>query len=281
MKNKTQKKLSQKKFSFDQYWSIHYTECDQSNEEFDYKSIIKARSKARANAILISKIKEDNPSHKIKAIQTFMLRFNGSINGLKINLEDWSHIRQCAFPNIANHLFKYHQPRPEGYTNRFNGCTGGTKGFKKGHAFPTYIPPDHMKPYMLYDGKWKHWDKQDREALKSKIKLALSLHNNSRCETAEHLGFTRKKLYFLLTKKFVEVDWSKEYPPPPSLLYKTADSEKRRLASLRKTCKKKQEQNLNNLKPKVFYFHSKGFSIRKIAKKIGCATATVSKCFNG
>ena len=280
MKNKVQKKLSKEKFSFDQYWSIHYTECDEKNEEFDYKTIIKARSKDRAISILKKKVKEDDSNHKVKSLQAFMLRFNGSINNLKLNLKDWSHVKQASFPNIANHLFKFHQKRPDGYTNRFNSATGGTKGFKKGHKASVYIPPKEMKPYMLYEGKWKPWDKKKREGLKSKIKLALSLHNNSRVEAAEYLGISRKKLYLILTEKFVEVDWKKEYPPPPSLVYKTAESEERRIKNLRKTFKKKQQANINKLKPKVFHFSKKGLSRKKIAKKLGCAPATISKCFN-
>lgn len=203
-------------FQFDQYWNIHYTERFANNTEKDFKTIIKARSYYLACKYLKKKVKQDTPSSKVKSVTGFMLHKDGEINGVTLSIKDWSLIRTASFPNEVNLLFKYLQPRPEGYTNRFNHITQGKKVFKKGHI---YIAPKNQytkeqKTQMLYEGgKWVAWPKAEREALKDKIKINLKLYNNNRTLTAKALGFaTSRPLRRLMRDKFPEVDWNKEYP---------------------------------------------------------------------
>jgi len=115
-KTKNPSKLQQwfrnKKWGIDQYWKIRYTLYIDNSEEKDYVSIVKARSFDLAKDFLFKKTKEDDHYLKIKNLRGYMFHSNycferssnKSIN--LINMKDWENIRNSAYPNENNHLFK-------------------------------------------------------------------------------------------------------------------------------------------------------------------------------
>ena len=282
-KYNSQLKYRRTKFSFDQYWKIGYTEHSRDGNELDYHTIIKARSADLAKKILIKKVKEDNPSHKIKSLQIFMFAHDTHIGGLKLNIKDWQCIKAASFPNFANHLFKHHKPRPEGYNNRFNKGKppAKNKAFQKGNKIrPIHTAKKEEKPYMLWKGKWIEWPKAEREALKEKIQLHLSLNNNNRTEAAKSMGFKLRYLYKLMEKKFVEVDWSKEFPPPRPRFHLSSVYKGVRVAKMKATLRKKSQARIARLAPQVIEMRSKGASIHKIRSTFKLDYKTVKQCLN-
>tara|TARA_X000000950_G_scaffold43209_2_gene48490 strand:- start:41545 stop:42414 length:870 start_codon:yes stop_codon:yes gene_type:complete len=215
-KKSIQVKLRSKIFSFDQYWCLHFTEKYVDGSEKDFKCVIKARSADFAKKILSLKIKFDQPKTKVKSISAYMFRKNSEINTKLLNLKDWDCIKKCSFPNELDILFKYNHPRPSGYTNRFNSQSSPKNRFQKGEdarRFPNkknYTREE--KAHMLYDGSWQPWPKKDRDGLLEKVIILFKLHNNVRSKVAENLGISIKELKSLLNKKFIEINWEKDYP---------------------------------------------------------------------
>ena len=108
-----QKAFRSKKFSFDQYWKIQYSLFENKKEESTYISVIKARSFDLATEILFKKIKDESPFLKIKNIRGSMFhknyhfdRSNDRFQNI-INIKDWENIRNCAYPNENNFLFRH------------------------------------------------------------------------------------------------------------------------------------------------------------------------------
>ena len=282
-KYNSQLKYRNKKFSFDQYWKVGYTECDSKGNELDFQVIIKARSADLAQKILTKKVKEDNSSHKIKALQIFMLAHDTKIANLKLTMKDWECVKDAAFPNFSNHLFKYNKPRPKGYNNRFNRGKppARNKCFQKGNKIrPIHTTKKEEKPYMLWRGKWVEWPKEEREALKEKIQLHLSLNGNNRTDAANSMGINLRYLYKLMEKKFVEIDWRKEFPAPKPRIITSSDSLKRRVANMKSTWKKKAEARIARLSPQVVKMRSQGASYHKIRSTVKINYATLKKCLN-
>lgn len=279
LKISKQLKYRSKKYSYDQFWSVHYTEISSNKKERDYKVIIKAKSSDLSKKILQRKIKEDEPEHSIKSVSTFMLRKDGSLNNLKINLTDWEHIHNAAFPNVSNVLFKYLSPRPKGHSNRFNsGATPKNSSFKEGHQVDVYIPPEDQKPYWIYSGKWKPWPKKDRDFLKEKIILTLSFNDNCRTKAAKALGYSRRYFYKLLKNKFVEIDWAKEYPPPRNKYLQDYCDTPSRIANIAKTWQHKGKEYRLQYLEEVNKLISQGKSIHYIANELKICRNTVKKC---
>lgn len=266
-----QYKLLKTTFSYDQYWSIVYTQVFGDNTEKDYRSIVKARSAELARNTLYTKIKEDHPRSKLKSVTIVMLRHQGYINRLMLNIEDWEHIKNSAFPNLANHLFKFEIPRPEGYINRCgNNIPSNTVSrFKKGNTMtPRVKLSAQEKSVMLYQrGKWIPWKASDRNALKSKIILALETHSNNRTRAAQFLGFSVRKLTILMKEKFIEVDWDKVYPSlmKGSLL----QTPSQRKNTSKKAWKTRQKSYYKEIAPAIINLHEKGFSNNKISISLG------------
>ena len=280
MSKNSQKKLRNKKFSFDQYWNIHYTEVLDNGAERDYKSIIKSRSADLAKEILIKKIKEDNPTHKIKSVQIYMFSSKSYLDGLQLNIEDWEHIRLASFPNIANCLFKCYIARPEGYSNRFNkSAPNHPRLFKKGNK----QSPHHKnkltkteKAHKLFkNGKWIPWAHSEREALKEKIILALNSFNNNRSASAKFLKINPRSLYSLMHDKFIEIDWNKEYPPPKPDISNFGKDYLKKL-NLGRALKSK--AFYKKIKPKVLSLHHKGLSMSQIRSRLGHSYKTIKNC---
>ena len=94
-------------FKIAQYWNINYTERYSAGNEKDFKTIIFAKSYELALHILRSRLHEDDPSVKIKAVQGFMFhkKYHSSSNG-RLGLKEWEQIRKSSFPNENNFLFK-------------------------------------------------------------------------------------------------------------------------------------------------------------------------------
>jgi len=236
-KTHTQKKFRNQHFPFDQYWAIHYTEVFADQSEQDYQSIIKARSAQASLDILTKKIKEDHAEHTIKSVQIFMFSHETLLYNLKLTIDDWKHIRSCAFPNFANHLFKHNKPRPHGYQNRFNKGIAPKNGigFQKGNTIRANNVKEEDKPYMKFKGHWMPWPKEERNALKEKIQLHLSLNDNNRTYAAKSLGINVRYLYKLMNEKFVEVDWNKDFPPLKPKIYYAHTAIMKRSANMKPT----------------------------------------------
>lgn len=275
-----QKKLRKEKFSHDEYWNVHYTEVLEGKSERDFKTIIKANSAALAKSILQKKIKNDFPKHRTKSIQLFMLTSSSLINDLTLTMRDWECVRKAAFPNPADFLFKYHQPRPEGYSNRFNSISGkkNTHKFPSGYTPSTYIPPESEKPYWIFNGKWKKWDPKERSLLKKKLQLALSMHKNSRQDAAKFLNMTRKRFYYLINKKFVEVDWEKDFPPTRGNIASMRLHETKRLANMKAAQEKKKLEYTKKMLPKVMKLINQGYTKTKTAEMLQTSKKIVNRC---
>ena len=238
-KKNLQQKFRQEKFKHNQFWNISYTEKYSDSFERDFKTVIKAKSYSGAKDILLLKLKEDDPSVEAKSIQGFMFHKTYRISHpfkKQLGVREWEYIRNCAFPNENNVLFKIEIPRPEWKTNRFNGSGKNNLshikkfGFKKGKDNWAVI---NVKGKMLdaderagkiYKGKWVEWKEEDRNQKKNEIIDALKESNNVRKKAAKLLGINRNSLYKLF-KKFPEIDWKKEYPAPPPPRYTPSKEE--------------------------------------------------------
>ena len=102
---------------------------------------------------------------------------------------------------------------------------------------------------MLWKGKWIEWPKAEREALKEKIQLHLSLNNNSRTEAAKSMGIQRRYLYKLMEKKFVEINWPKKFPPPKAQLHLPLANKSQRVAKMKATWRKEVRSSHSSAKP--------------------------------
>jgi len=266
-----QYKLLKTTFSYDQYWSISYTQVFEDRFEKDYKSIVKARSAELARNILHAKINEDHPNSKLKSVTIVMLRHKGYINKLKLNIEDWEHIKNCAFPNLANHLFKYESTRPAGYKNRCSNHIplNKSKRFTKGNSSSVREKiSDKQKSVMIFQsGKWVPWRSSERNALKSKIILALKFNKNNRTRTAEFMGISPRKLSSLMKEKFIEVDWAKDFPP----LERGAElqTSNQRTESSKKGWEKRQKDYYDQISPSIINLYLSGLSNNQIRIKLG------------
>jgi len=270
-----QVKLRSKVFPFDQYWCLHFTEKYTDGPEKDFKCVIKARSADFAKKILSLKVKYDQPKTKVKSISAFMFRGNSEINTKHLNLKDWECIKKCSFPNELDILFKYHNPRPPGYTNRFNSQSSPKNRFQKGEDArrapkrKTYTK--EQKAYMLYDGIWKPWPKKDRDALLEKIIIFFKIHNNVRSKVAEDLGISIRELKSLLNKKFIEIDWEKDYPVSHEI------KEEHRLL-LKKAREEKTVSRILKLQP-IIEGYIKSDKTKKFMKEsLGISHGFLNKC---
>lgn len=104
---KFQLKCASEKFSYSQYWNISYTEENPKGIKIKFKCVILARSADSAKKILQLKVSEDCPDSKISNVKISMFHSNSLINRRKISIRNWFDIRNCAFPNELNILFKY------------------------------------------------------------------------------------------------------------------------------------------------------------------------------
>jgi len=222
----SQYKFRRQTFPFNQYWIIYYTELYSDNTEKDFAVFIKARSYELAKIILKDRVKEDDRSTKLKAMNGYMLHkdYKNINNQRSLSMADWDSIRSTAFPNLQNVLLKKFIPRPEGYTNRFNKSTAANvkgKGFKKGeenwsrqNRKGIYLSIEDRKGKKWTGAKWVPWDKEEMKHLKNKIIEALILHNNSRSKAAKHIGIGRTSLYKNMLRCESRDWWTKNYPPP-------------------------------------------------------------------
>lgn len=271
-----QQKFRSTKFSFDQYWCFHFTEKYKDDTEKDFKAIIKARSSDFAKKILILKTREDQPTTKLKSISFYMLHKEAEINTKHLNIVDWKHIHNCAFPNEVNILFKYHKPRPLGHTNRFN-----KQASPKNRFSATRRPPPvkkfskEEKSKMIYDGKWKPWPKKERQALLEKIIVGLKLNNNIRSKTAKYLNLSIKEFRKLLTDKFIEVNWEKDYPIPEKIGQPITQEQR---VAMNLARQKKSEHRMKTLEPTIINHLNEGKSKLFICKELSLSKKFLNKC---
>lgn len=104
-----QKKSLKTKFSYSQYWLVEYNLFEQNRNEFNFRSIITARSSDFAKVILTRKCKEDSPDSDLLIKKISMLHKNFKMNGRQLNVLDWMDIKNCAFPNDSMTLFKHNE----------------------------------------------------------------------------------------------------------------------------------------------------------------------------
>jgi DNA-binding protein Fis len=220
-----QYKFRRTTFAFNQYWIIYYTESYSDNTEKDFAVFIKAKSYELAKIILKERVKEDDRSIKLKALNGYMLHkdYKNRSNQRHLSMTDWDSIRSTAFPNLQNILLKKYIPRPEGYTNKFNKCTGANlkgKGFKKGeenwsrqNRKGIFLSIEDRKGKRWTGAKWVSWSKEEMQHFKNRIINALILHNNNRSKAAKHLGIGRNSLYKNMLRCESRSWWTKKYPP--------------------------------------------------------------------
>ena len=285
-KKSMQQQFRSKDFKFDQYWNVHFTEKYKDGSEKDFKTVVKSRSALLAKEILTKKSKEDDNSVKIKSISCFMFHRNGEVNSVSLNIQDWSLIRKCSFPNEVNILFKHHKPRPEGYSNRFNALTGTKKTYfsKKFHEVRKSLNEEKYtkeeKSKMVYKGRWIAWPESEREALKERIILLLRANNNNRNVVSTKLGYANSRsLRKLMTEQFIEVDWDKDFPINKECGWFHADplTVQKRLKGLKESANLRHIELCKNLLPEVKKLFESGMPRYKIAEKLGRAKNTINK----
>lgn len=292
-------------FKSGQYWNINYTERYATGNEKDFKTIILAKSYELAIHILRSRLEEDDPNIKIKAVQGFMFHktYHSATNG-RLGIKEWEQIRKSAFPNENNFLFKVEIPREEGKTNRFNktdyahlksiGFSKGESNWSKRNRKGKVLPLGE-RTHKIWKGHWVPWNPSLRQATKDKLVEALLKNNNNRSKAAKYLGVHRNKIYKLF-KKFPEIDWRQEYPPPPppgaskgenhskvmrasmkrrmengEVPFSFKDpikSEKKRVENLKKSKKAKRDSQLKFMTPKIDEALKEAEGSRKKAAKI-------------
>ena len=222
-----QKRFRKERFTFAQYWNLNYTEKYRDGSEADFKVFIRAKSYILAKEILRIKLKEDDPTIKIKSVQGFMFHkdYTTGPQRKRIGIKEWGQIRSASFPNENNVLFKLEVPRKDGYTNRFNQSGKDNLehirsiGFKKGENNWSrlhrkgVVLPEADRSKKIYRGKWIDWDPDLRKTEKDRVINALTKAGNNRSKAAELLNIGRNTLYKLF-KKFPEIDFNKEYPAP-------------------------------------------------------------------
>lgn len=109
-KKKEATKLGTKKtFSYSQYWQVSYLCLSPKGDSIKFKSVIMARSEANAKMFLLKKIKEDDPDLEVSDICISMFDKFTLIRGKKISTLNWLDIKNSAFPNELNILFKYNE----------------------------------------------------------------------------------------------------------------------------------------------------------------------------
>tara|TARA_Y100001938_G_C8086320_1_gene432283 strand:+ start:38 stop:1078 length:1041 start_codon:yes stop_codon:yes gene_type:complete len=210
-------------YHVDQYWNINYTEKYSDGTEKDFKTFIKAKSYAFAKEILLKRLREDDPSIKIKAVQGFMFHKGYcSVEKSHLKAKDWEQIRNASFPNANHTLFKYEVPRDPSKTNRFNSTNYeqiANIGFKAGEDnwsvknIKGKTLPLEERSHMIYKGKWIPWDKVCRDNTRREIIAALIKSKNVRRDAAKLLNMSRNHLHRIMSR-FPEVKWNDEYPPP-------------------------------------------------------------------
>jgi len=93
-------------FEVPQYWKACYKEINANGEVLEFKTVLRAKSKDFARKILSKKIKEDSPGSSLNSARFYRFHRLSEVNGRKISITDWAHIRNASFPNEVNILFK-------------------------------------------------------------------------------------------------------------------------------------------------------------------------------
>ena len=273
-KQKVQTKFKNTKFSYDQYWSVQYTEKFSKGNELDYKTIIKARSRDLAQSYLIKKNKSLDNGSKIKGIRLSLLHKESTINNKPLTIQDWEDIRSCSFPNEVDILFKYNRPRKSNYSKRWNyiktiPMKTRLKTASKGRKACKKYSREEKAYMVMVNGKLKPWLPTEREGFKEKIIIQMKLHNNNRAAVTKALGYKcSKTLKNILENKFIEIDWDKEYPPP-----------KKNHKYLTDASKNKMLENIEKFYPEILKYKKEGLSARKISTILPLSRRTISKYF--
>ncbi len=272
-KKPIQLKVKNVKFQFDQYWSIKYTESSPGSTDQDYKVIVKSRSSELARRILKNKSKESSPSCKLKGISINMLHTNSVINGLRLTVKDWECIKDAAFPNSVNVLFRFTSLRTDKQKIQLVKLRKTQPKFNVNKISQNFSKEE--KNYMRWEGKWKPWPKAERDAFKERMSIGLKLNNNCRLKAAKYIGVSQRYFQQLL-KKFPEVDWANDFPVQ---YYKFNDSDNsKRITGIRASKKKLQQAYIDRMTPKVIALIEKGDSFNSICKSLKTSKITINNC---
>lgn len=246
----SQTKFRKKTFPFYQYWIVYFTEKYPSGEEKDFTTFIKAKSAELVRLIIKAKVDEDQSGTKTKAISVYMLHkdYINTVTNTTLSVEDWSNVRKSAFPNINNFLFKKENPRPEGYSNRFNKTDYKHLkkiGFRKGKD--NWISKNrrhkiksiHDRKGLIWSGaEWVAWDKEEMLKTKNKLVDSLIMYANNRSKAAEHLKIGRTKMYKLMCRCEEIEWWNTNFPPakrvPPRVSAEQRSATQKKVMALRK-----------------------------------------------
>ena len=272
-KKPIQLKVKNVKFQFDQYWSIKYTEISPGSTDQDYKVIIKSRSSELARRILKNKSKESNPGCKLKGISINMLHTNSVINGLRLTVKDWECIKDAAFPNSVNVLFRFTSLRTEKQKVQLVKLRKTQPKFNVNKISQNFSKEE--KNHMRWEGKWKPWPKAERDAFKERMSIGLKLNNNCRFKAAKYIGVSQRYFQQLL-KKFPEVDWVNDFPVQ---YYKFNESDNsKRITGIRASKKKLKQAYIDSMTPKVIALLEKGDSFNSICKSLKTSKITINNC---
>ncbi len=231
-----QKTVRRKKFSHNQYWCLSYTECYQSGLERDFKTIIKARSAALAQEILISRLQEDPQFLKVRSVSSSMVHECWHIADLrrKLSIEQWEAIRNVSFPNDWNKVFKFEKKRNKGQLNRYNVPSRALSDAHKAklakacnklvevHIKDSFKPlcpelralcssPKYCKNSSQRKGFTTKRDEEHMEMELNYLKKVMKKYHGNINWAADGTKTNRSSFRRAL-KRFPEVDWKSEFP---------------------------------------------------------------------
>lgn len=271
-KQRAQTKFKHTKFPYDQYWNVQYTQQSLRGNELDYKTIIKARSRDLAKSYLLKKLRSELEGFKIKGVRLSLLHKDSTINNKSLTIQDWKDIRSCSFPNEVNILFKYNRPRKSDYSKRTHYIntipmqTRTASAAKARKIMKKYSREE--KAYMIMvNGTLKPWPHVEREGFKEKIIIQMKLHNNDRVAVTKALGYKcTKTLKNILDNKFIEIDWSKDYPPPRKSCEAAINARKNKML-----------EDVKKYYPEILKYKKQGLSFSKMSFILPLSRRTISK----
>ena len=162
------------------------------------------------------------------------------------------------------------------YNKNFKVIKQFNKDKKNIYTFKCNLSKEN-KAYMKWDGKWKPWPMSERNALKQRIILALKMFDNNRTHAAKHLRMSVRYLYKLMHDKFIEVNWTKQFPPPIVSIVDQKTDHKKRNQSIKNSWVRRSKQLQKLRGPKILELHHKGYNLTSIHRELGHSKKFIKK----
>ena len=230
-KRSIQKRLRKEKFSHNQYWVLHYTECYKDKSERDFKVFLKARSAKLALEILDLKLLKNPYFVKRKSSHIYIVHknYNRGVIG-RDGIKFWNAVRTTAFPNEFNKLFKIEKKRIKGQVGRSNWSKPrnykkskeeirqlvkeGRKYTKEKNQNWYIAVSKYGKSKANHLGRVNYNDSKNAKKELEAISKAMKEAGGNVSHASDLLGISHRTLSVRLGF-FKDINWKKKYPNPP------------------------------------------------------------------